>query len=333
MEFFKKSGNYSFHRRCGVVCSSCLGICACSFSASSFHSFENTQVIVVEKPTGIVTHPDAVHRRYFAPKGFGTDFACAKGLPMRPGVVHRLDKETSGVVIFAKTDEALLSLQKLFAERNVRKIYRTTCARCSYCRAGDYQFSYRSRYSFSKKCRFLLKKRRNMLFLILRFCKDFIRLRNFRFALRQDEHIKFVFIFLLLGIRFGDSVYGSRKCDIEIARLLKTLFRVVYSMQNLFLLFFRGRKERTFILHFLRIFGSTFRAFRNRTNSDLRRRANVCERTSVTLWSSSNTRGAPKATKMTNFSPFFFWEQFHQISFNSLGVFRFCYTKKPSRSF
>ena len=42
---------------------------------------------------------------------------------MRPGIVHRLDKDTSGVMVVAKSDEAALSLVRQFSERKVKKVY------------------------------------------------------------------------------------------------------------------------------------------------------------------------------------------------------------------
>ncbi|MCM8828383.1 MAG: RluA family pseudouridine synthase, partial [Candidatus Omnitrophica bacterium] len=69
--------------------------------------FEDQHVIVVNKPAGILTHPLKGRT-----KGTLLNFILAHtklattGLPLRPGVVHRLDRNTSGCIIFAKTDFA-----------------------------------------------------------------------------------------------------------------------------------------------------------------------------------------------------------------------------------
>lgn len=88
--------------------------------------FEDEHIVVVNKKAGMVTHPGAgtgedtlVHALLHHTRG---KLAAAAGA-LRPGVVHRLDKETSGVILFAKTDEAYLALVKAFSEREPDKRY------------------------------------------------------------------------------------------------------------------------------------------------------------------------------------------------------------------
>lgn len=86
---------------------------------------EDEALIVVDKPPGLTVHPGAgrvtgtlVHRllaRYPEIDGVGG--------PGRPGIVHRLDKDTSGVLVVARTAGAYRSLQKAFAGREVDKRY------------------------------------------------------------------------------------------------------------------------------------------------------------------------------------------------------------------
>ena len=87
--------------------------------------FENEQVIVLNKPAGTVVHPGAGN-----PSGTLVNALLAHipairhvGEEDRPGVVHRLDKETSGVLIFAKTDKAYKWLVRQFKSRDIEKIY------------------------------------------------------------------------------------------------------------------------------------------------------------------------------------------------------------------
>lgn len=85
--------------------------------------FEDEHLLVINKPAGLVVHPAAGHWR-------GTFvnallFHCQK-LPqngLRPGIVHRLDKETTGLLVAAKTEEAQRLLVKAFASREVYKEY------------------------------------------------------------------------------------------------------------------------------------------------------------------------------------------------------------------
>lgn len=84
--------------------------------------FEGSDVLVVNKPAGFLVHPTEHDpganslTQIFADKLVQSD-------SLRPGVVHRLDKDTSGVVIMAKTMPALKSLQAQFKARTVEKIY------------------------------------------------------------------------------------------------------------------------------------------------------------------------------------------------------------------
>jgi 23S rRNA pseudouridine1911/1915/1917 synthase len=87
--------------------------------------YENDQLIVIDKPAGMVVHPSVGHKG-----GTLVNAALAHAPDMegmdtegRPGVVHRLDKDTSGLILFAKTIEALNALQAQFKSRKVRKTY------------------------------------------------------------------------------------------------------------------------------------------------------------------------------------------------------------------
>lgn len=87
--------------------------------------FENEDVLVVNKPAGMVVHPSAGH-----PSGTLVNAALAYAPEMegiggehRPGVVHRLDKDTSGVILLAKNDRTHQYLQNQFRNRLVRKKY------------------------------------------------------------------------------------------------------------------------------------------------------------------------------------------------------------------
>lgn len=87
--------------------------------------YEDSDVIVMDKPAGMVVHPAAGN-----PDGtlvnallhHCKDLSGIGGV-MRPGIVHRLDKGTSGVIVAAKNDRAHLSLATQFKERRTKKIY------------------------------------------------------------------------------------------------------------------------------------------------------------------------------------------------------------------
>ena len=87
--------------------------------------FEDEHIIAVDKPAGMVVHPAPGH-----PDGTLVNALLAHcddlsgiGGMLRPGIVHRLDVGTSGVLVVAKSDEAHLGLARQFKERTVGKIY------------------------------------------------------------------------------------------------------------------------------------------------------------------------------------------------------------------
>ena len=86
---------------------------------------EDEHLVVVDKPAGLVVHPGHGNRRgtlVHALLGRGTPLAPAGG-EARPGIVHRLDKDTSGLLVVAKTDLAHRALAAAFAAREVSKTY------------------------------------------------------------------------------------------------------------------------------------------------------------------------------------------------------------------
>lgn len=86
--------------------------------------YEDEDIIVINKPSGILTHPTPKIK-----SGTLINFLLFHtklsniGSPYRPGVVHRLDKETSGVIVFAKNDFSYWSLVEQFKNRVVKKEY------------------------------------------------------------------------------------------------------------------------------------------------------------------------------------------------------------------
>lgn len=87
--------------------------------------YEDDDVIVINKPQGMVVHPAAGNR---AGTLVNALLAHCRGLSAiggkeRPGIVHRLDKDTSGVLVVAKNDDAHVSLQKQIQAREARREY------------------------------------------------------------------------------------------------------------------------------------------------------------------------------------------------------------------
>jgi len=87
--------------------------------------YEDEDFLVVNKPAGMVVHPAAGHERGTLVNAVLAHCPDLPGIggEKRPGIVHRLDKETSGLIIVAKHDKALRHLQKQFKARTVSKSY------------------------------------------------------------------------------------------------------------------------------------------------------------------------------------------------------------------
>jgi 23S rRNA pseudouridine1911/1915/1917 synthase len=87
--------------------------------------YEDEACLAVDKPSGLVTHPAKGHwddTLVNALAAQGVPLSSGTG-PGRPGLLHRLDKETSGVLLLAKTDRAHAELARQFKERLVKKVY------------------------------------------------------------------------------------------------------------------------------------------------------------------------------------------------------------------
>lgn len=88
--------------------------------------FEDESLLVLNKPAGLVVHPAAGHDEHTLVNALlhhCKGSLSGIGGVARPGIVHRLDKETSGCLVIAKNDETHLALSKQFSERLVEKIY------------------------------------------------------------------------------------------------------------------------------------------------------------------------------------------------------------------
>jgi 23S rRNA pseudouridine1911/1915/1917 synthase len=88
--------------------------------------FEDQSLLVLNKPAGLVVHPGAGHEEHTLVNALlhhCRGSLSGIGGVARPGIVHRLDKETSGCLVVAKNDATHLALSAQFAKRQVEKIY------------------------------------------------------------------------------------------------------------------------------------------------------------------------------------------------------------------
>ncbi len=87
--------------------------------------FEDGDLLVINKPAGLVVHPAAGHDQDTLVNAllFHTDDLSMKFGENRPGIVHRLDKDTSGILVVAKNDFSHEKLAQQFKERSIHRIY------------------------------------------------------------------------------------------------------------------------------------------------------------------------------------------------------------------
>ncbi len=88
--------------------------------------YEDDSLIVVNKPAGMVVHPSAGHESGTLVNALLAHCGTLPGINgvQRPGIVHRLDKDTTGAIVAAKTDLAFHSLQEQFRTKTARRDYR-----------------------------------------------------------------------------------------------------------------------------------------------------------------------------------------------------------------
>lgn len=85
--------------------------------------YEDEHVIVVDKPAGVVTHPSRGHAEGTLVHGLLARGVAGGEDPSRPGIVHRLDRDTSGLLVVARTPRAHRRLTRMMRERRVERRY------------------------------------------------------------------------------------------------------------------------------------------------------------------------------------------------------------------
>jgi 23S rRNA pseudouridine1911/1915/1917 synthase len=96
--------------------------------------YEDNEVLAIDKPAGLVVHADGrskvetladwVLKKYPSIYGVGETISLTTGGVIEKwGIVHRIDRETSGVLLIAKTQESFLNLKKQFQDRTIKKAY------------------------------------------------------------------------------------------------------------------------------------------------------------------------------------------------------------------
>jgi len=101
--------------------------------------FKDEHLVVIDKPAGLVVYPAAGHRSGTLMNALRSMVGplSAPGGPLRPGVVHRLDKDTSGVMVVALDDASYYSLVEQFRARTIQREYRALVFGCPRADEGE----------------------------------------------------------------------------------------------------------------------------------------------------------------------------------------------------
>src|SRR3989344_1997743 len=96
--------------------------------------YEDKNILVLNKPSGLITHPKNADDKqdsltgwlvgkYPEIKNVGDPSTGSGQENLRPGLVHRLDKDTSGLLVVAKNQNSFIYLKNLFQDRKIKKFY------------------------------------------------------------------------------------------------------------------------------------------------------------------------------------------------------------------
>lgn len=197
--------------------------------------FENDDLIVVNKPAGMVVHPAAGHDSgtlVHAVLGYDPDLEGIGG-EERPGLVHRLDKETSGLIVLAKNERAHRWLQDQFRLRKVEKTYLALVDGKPPTPTGRVEASIGRDPSHRKKMAIVSPGKGREAVSQYKTLESFKNhtLLEFHPETGRTHQIRLHCSFLGCPI-VGDSVYGKRNFTVDIDRHFLHAFRLKITLPN-----------------------------------------------------------------------------------------------------
>ena len=197
--------------------------------------FENDDLFVIDKPAGMVVHPAAGHSSgtlVNAVLGYDPEIEGIGG-EERPGVVHRLDKETSGLIVLAKNERAHRWLQDQFHLRKVEKTYLALVDGKPPTPSGRVEAYIGRDPSHRKKMAIVSESRGREAISEYKTVESFDKhtLLEFHPLTGRTHQIRLHCAFLGCPI-VGDEIYGRKKPTIEINRHFLHAFRLKIILPN-----------------------------------------------------------------------------------------------------
>lgn len=197
--------------------------------------FENDDLIVINKPAGMVVHPAAGHDSgtlVHAVLGYDPDIEGIGG-EERPGVVHRLDKDTSGLIILAKNDQAHRWLQDQFRLRKVEKTYLALVDGKPPTPSGRVEAAIGRDPSHRKKMAIVSENKGREANSEYKTLESFSHhtLLEFRPLTGRTHQIRLHCAFLGCPI-VGDEIYGRKKSSIALGRHFLHAYKLKITLPN-----------------------------------------------------------------------------------------------------
>lgn len=179
--------------------------------------FEDEHMIVLNKEAGVVVHPAAGNLEGTLVHGLLYHCQDLSGIGgvMRPGIVHRLDKDTSGVLVVAKTDLAHQNLAEQFKKRLVRKIYLAIVAGCPAEQSGIID-TLIGRHPVHRKKMAVLQRGGRTAYTEYEVVEAFDNAALLRVVIKTGRTHQIRVHMAHLGCPVvGDAVYGGKKAQFE----------------------------------------------------------------------------------------------------------------------
>lgn len=180
--------------------------------------YEDKDLIVVNKPRGLVVHPAAGHADGTLVNALLAQCGDLSGIggEIRPGIVHRLDKDTSGTLVVAKNDKAHQSLSDQIRERTAKRVYWTIVQGCIEESKGRIVAPIGRHKTDRKKMAVLSQggKEATTEFVVLKRFKDF-SLVQCHLVTGRTHQIRVHLAYIGYPV-VGDPLYGTRKQKFEI---------------------------------------------------------------------------------------------------------------------
>lgn len=178
--------------------------------------YEDKDIIVINKPAGLLVHPTnkirsgtLVNALMYHIEGFdkiGDD-------PSRPGIVHRLDKDTSGVLVAAKNNYSKSSLSEQFKERKTKKIYLTIVKGCLKEKEGEIELPLGRHPTLRQKRAVVFNGKEAVTFYkVLKEFDDLISLVWVQLETGRTHQIRVHFKHIGNPV-VGDTLYGKNKFE------------------------------------------------------------------------------------------------------------------------